>query len=134
MVDLVSAALKHIAETSPAGSLLASAIVALGLLLIVAAWALGVFDDRRNASQKTDFQGKLLEAIALLTDRESALLRENGELRDKVERVMMMVDLLRDQNRKVIEQNRELIDLLRGVIEGRVAPADIPISKLGTAS
>jgi cell division protein FtsB len=108
----------------PIGAIIASVLIALVLVVIIAAWAMGLLDSHRTDSQKTDFQGKLLEAIKALTDRETELVRENASLRDDMGRLQATVDLMREQNRRVIE-------LLRSVMEGRIAPGAIQIPDLG---
>lgn len=120
MLAVLTELLATIARTSPIGALIAAAIVALALVLIVYARTAGLFDDRENAKQKTDFQGNLLAAIKLLTDGERDLRLENAGLREDIARLLVQIDLVRTQNRRII-------DLLRDVVEGRLAPAAIVI-------
>lgn len=123
LVEAATGFLRYLTGLSPAAAILAAVIVALALVVIVYAATSGIFDDRRNAKQKTDFQAQLLASLKLLTDSNTALRDENVGLREDMGRLMTTVDLTRNQNRRVIE-------LLRGIVEGRIAASAIQLAEI----
>lgn len=102
------------------GALLAGGLVGLGLVVIIYGRTRGILGESATAGHTVEFQNQLLDALKLLNDSEGALRRENAELREALGRVMTTVDLLRTQQRR-------MIDLMRAVMEGRLAPAEIQL-------
>ena len=117
-------AVELIKATGTLGAVIASTLVGLALVLILYARTKGIVGDTKSADQAGQFQERLLDAVKLLTDSEAALRRENAALREDMGRLTTSVELMRVQNRRVIE-------CLRAVMEGRVQPAAITIPDLG---
>lgn len=116
--DYLGTALAIIQATGPIGAAIAAGIVGLALAVIVYASAKGLFRDDKAGDQAVQFQAKLLEAVRLLTERETALQRDNEGLRRQLAELAVSVDLCRIQLRRAYE-------ILRDVKEGRIAPGAI---------
>lgn len=106
--------------TGPIGAMVAGALIGLALVVILYAQVASLLADRRMVAQQAEFQGRLLQSL-------DALRADNLRQREEIERLTALVELLR-------EQQRRSIDLLRRVMDGRLAPADLTAADLPEAS
>lgn len=118
-------ALAALAGRSPIGAALALAIVAMIVGLILIARSKSVFEDAAAEKRRGDFQQSLLDELKALRAREAEMRGEIAELRASNGRLAEALAELKVQTHLLREQSRRLIEALRDVKEGRLAPGDV---------
>lgn len=125
MTEALAGALRDLGMTSPVGAALALVILAMVAALLLLARVGRLFGDMKEEARRAEFQAQLMKELATLREREGLLMLEVSELRlqnaglaETLAEMKVSVALLR-------EQSRRLIDALRDVREGRVAPNEV---------
>lgn len=125
LTEIVASALRIIEAAGPPAALLAGGIVSLGLLVIIIAHFGGAYANVSTGVQNVALQDRLIQLVDRLAKSEERLRldgerveAENDKLKDRQRELLTTIELLRAQLRRVI-------DMLRAVQEGRLAPASI---------
>lgn len=124
-------ALRIVEATGPVGAIIVSVLVGLVVGALVIFYFAGLVAGARTDKQQAIFQERLLKAFEALAVSEAALRKEvdvlqheNASLKDTIRELTASVDLLRTQWRRGI-------DLLRAVMDGKLAPSAINAAELG---
>ena len=131
MDALVQALGGVVAVTGVHGAIAIAVVVGLVAAVILFARTTGLFSEVRTASQQSDFQKNLLDAVERLTKIEGSLRDELDQMRnDKaalqkaLAEATVSIELMRHQQRRII-------DLFRDVLAGRRDPSSIDLHELG---
>lgn len=131
-MDPLATALNGIlATTGVAGAIAIGVVVGLVAVLILWSRISGLFADTRVASQQSEFQKTLLDAVKRLTEVEKALRDELEETRDGKARLQHALAEATASIELMRAQQRRIIDLFRDVLAGRRDLASIDLAELG---
>lgn len=128
---LTEGALRIVEATGPVGAIVVAVLVGLVLGALIIFYFARLFTTAKTDKQQGAFQERLIAVLDKVAASEMAwrkevdLLQEkNASLKDTVRELTASVDLMRMQTRRLLE-------MLRAVMEGRLAPSAISSSDLG---